>query len=68
MTETAHTHMTGTRAGRKPTPHATFRRWSMDGTSYNVLIPFLEQRDYDRAKALLEAKAANARALGLKAN
>lgn len=49
----------------KITPHATFRRWAVESTSYNVLLPHLEHQDFLRAKALQAALKANAANLNL---
>lgn len=46
-------------------PHATFRRFAMESTSYNALLPFLEHRDFLRARALDAALRANAANLNL---
>ena len=50
---------------KRPGPNATFRRFSLDGTSYNVLLPYLEHQDFLRAKALQAALKANAANLNL---
>ncbi len=48
------------RKQRKSVPHATFRRYALESTSYNVLLPFLEEQDVTRAQAYMAAVESNA--------